>query len=91
LPSGDVLAFADEWADVPVLEGTVARRHQIPRSRQAFRRLGDGGAAGSGDVDALVERAAVRVQQRVRVGGPWNCTRVAEVRANGLAVEGLTG
>ena len=31
----------------------------------------DGGAAGSGDVDALVEReAAVRVHERVLVGGP---------------------
>ena len=98
VPSGDVLAFPDARADVPVLEGAAARGHPDPlrrdiRDRPVDDRV-DGGAAGSGDVDALVEgKAAVRVHERVHRRRPVKLhARVAEVRTDEmLAVERLDG
>ena len=99
LPSRDVLAVPDERADVPVLEGAApVRRHADPLRRDV--RDGpvddrvDGGAAGSGDVNALVEReAAVPREERVRRRRPVKLhARIAEVRAHEvLAVERLDG
>ena len=95
----DVLTVAHERADVPVLErASVTRRHADPLRRD--ERDGpvddgvDGGAAGSGDVHALMEReAAAPVHERVRRRRPVELhARVAEVRTDEmLPVEGLDG